>query len=449
MTSVQNKPGMQPQRWIHADPESTSLSRAPLPDPGPLVRYPLTISPDRRRLLDADGRPFLIQGDAAWSLVANPGYAEAVRYLDDRRAKGFNTIIVNLVEHIFSRNPPRDSAGREPFSRPGDMSTPNDSYFDAAERVLEACAARGFAVILAPAYVGFRREREGGVSPHLDGWHDEIIATGPEGCRRYGEYLGRRFARFSNIIWCIGGDWHPGDTRPGLDAVAKGLRSAGITTLFTAHPHPEYSPIESFPGADWLDLNLTYTYGVVHRALIADWQRNPPWPFFLVELTYEGEHNASQLQIRRQAYWSVLCGGNGHCMGNHPIWLFGEGWQAALELPASLAMARWGGFFRSLPWSELLPDLESRLVSGGLGEARGLDRVTAAGTTDGRLGVAYLPVRRPIEVQLGALKGPQASVEWFEPGTGRRVSGGTILTEGAAVLAPPFEEDFVVILSSR
>ena len=39
------------------------------------------------------------------------------------------------------------------------MSTPNDSYFDAAERVLEACAARGFAVILAPAYVGFRRDR--------------------------------------------------------------------------------------------------------------------------------------------------------------------------------------------------------------------------------------------------------------------------------------------------
>ena len=71
-------------------------------------------------------------------------------------------------------------------------------------------------------------------------------------------------------------------------------------------------------------------------------------PYVLVESTYEGEHNASQLQIRRQAYWSVLCGGNGHCMGNHPIWLFGQGWEAALDLPASVAMARWGGFFRSL-----------------------------------------------------------------------------------------------------
>jgi hypothetical protein len=136
-------------------------------------------------------------------------------------------------------------------------------------------------------------------------------------------------------------------------------------------------------------------------------------------------------------------------MGNHPIWLFGEGWERALALPASVAMARWGSLFRSLPWSDLVPDLDNRLVSGGLGEARGLDRVTAAQTADGRLAVAYLPLRRPIEVQLGALTGPQASIEWFEPGTGRRLSGGTILTQGPVVLAPPFEEDSVVILSSR
>ena len=41
MTTVQDKPGMQPQRWIHADPEPSSPSHAPLPDPGPMSRYPL------------------------------------------------------------------------------------------------------------------------------------------------------------------------------------------------------------------------------------------------------------------------------------------------------------------------------------------------------------------------------------------------------------------------
>ena len=69
-------------------------------------------------------------------------------------------------------------------------------------------------------------------------------------------------------------------------------------------------------------------------------------------------------------------------MGNHPIWLFWDGWEQALDLPGSVAMARWGGFFRALPWSELMPDLDHELVTGGLGEARGLDRVTAAVTAD-------------------------------------------------------------------
>jgi Protein of unknown function (DUF4038)/Putative collagen-binding domain of a collagenase len=425
-----------------------ALPTVPLPEPGAPAHYPLSISPDRRRLLDANGRPFLIQGDAAWSLIANLEFADAVRYLDDRRAKGFNTLIVNLIEHLFSRDPPRDLAGREPFSSPGDMATPNDAYFDAAERVLDACAERGFAVLLAPCYVGYRHDRGNGLSLRLDGWNDEIVATGPEGCRSYGEYLGRRFGRFANIIWMIGGDWHPEEAREGIDAIANGIRSAGVKNLFTAHPHPDFSPIESLAGSDWLDINVTYTYGIVHRSLIADWQRDPPWPFFLIESTYEGEHNASHQQIRRQAYWSVLCGGNGHCIGNYPMWLFWDGWLQALDLPGSVAMARWGGFFRALPWSELVPDLGLELVSAGLGEARGLDRVTAALTSDARLGVAYLPVRRPVEVQLGALSGPRVAVEWFEPATGRRLSGGTLAGEGAVTLAPPFEEDSALVLTS-
>jgi hypothetical protein len=437
--------GFHPHHRPHrAEP---AIAPAPLPAPGPAARYPLSISKDRRRFIDADGKPFLVQGDAAWSLVANLTYEDAVRYLDDRRAKGFNTIIVNLIEHLFSRNPPRDLAGREPFTALGDMGTPNDTYFDAAERVLDACAERGFAVLLAPCYVGYKRNREG-LSPRLDGWNDEIVATGPKGCRAYGEYLGRRYGRFANIIWMIGGDWHPEDARAGLDAIADGIRSAGVKTLFTAHPAPEFSPIESFAGSSWLDINVTYTYGTVHRWLITDWQRDPPWPYFLIESTYEGEHNASELQIRRQAYWSVLCGGNGHCMGNHPIWLFWDGWQDALDLPGSVAMARWGGLFRSLPWSELVPDIELRLVTAGLGEARGLDRVTAAKTADGRLGIAYLPVCRSIDVDLSVLAGPRISVVWFEPATGIRRSGGLMSAEGLVTFVPPFAEDAVLLMQS-
>jgi hypothetical protein len=420
----------------------------PLPAPPAPARFPLRVSADRRRLLDADGRPFLVQGDAAWSLIANLEEAEALEYLDDRRAKGFNTLIVNLVEHLFSRDPPRDRAGNAPFADPRDLSSLNEAYLERAERILGACAARGLAVILVPAYLGYRQLDAQGAPSHAEGWYEEVVATGPEGCHRYGQALGRRFGHLTNIIWCIGGDWQPDDARAGLDALASGIRSTGVQALFTAHVRPETSPVDEFAGSDWLDLNVTYTYGIVHQALLRDWAREPVWPTFLIESTYEGEHNASDLQVRRQAWWSVLCGANGHCMGNNPLWLFWDGWREALDLPGSIAMARWGAFFRGLPWSDLLPDLEDRLVVGGGGERRGLDRATAAMTGDGRLAVTYAPTRRALTIDLAALAGDRVRVRWFEPATGRTLSGGVLQPEGLVTLGTPFAEDATLVLEA-
>jgi len=423
-------------------------AEVPIPAPPPLARFPVHVSADRRRLLDADGQPFLIQGDAAWSLIANTTLDEATRYLDERRAFGFNTILVSLIEYLFAADPPRDRAGEEPFLEPGDFRTPNEPYFAHAERVLELASERGFLVLLAPAYLGYPQPQYPGYHGRSEGWYDEVLANGEDGCRAWGSYLGRRFGRFDNLVWTIGGDRNPGLALAPLNALAKAIRNTGVTTPFTAHVHPECSPVDEFPGADWLDLNPTYTYGIVHRALIQDWRRDPVWPFFLIESTYEGEHDASALQIRRQAYWSVLCGGNGHILGNKPMWLFGDGWPDHLGSPGSQAMSRWGAFFRALPWAALEPDLEASVVTHGLGEARGLDRVTAAVTGDGGLAVAYLPVQRAVTIDAGRLAGPRLGVDWFEPATGRRVSGGELGAIGEFVLEPPFREDSVLTISA-
>lgn len=432
----------EPGRQHHADDEL--LPTAPShPD-----RYPLRVSPDRRRLLGADGRPFLIQGDAAWSLIANTTLDGSRRYLDQRRALGFNTIMVSLIEYLFAADPPRDLAGREPFERPGDFRTPNEPYFAHAEQVLAMAAERGFLVLLAPAYLGYPQPQYPGYQGRSEGWYDEVVANGVEGGRAWGEHLGRRFGRFDNIMWTIGGDRDPEGAFGALDAIARGLRAAGATGPFTAHVHPEESPVDVYPGVDWLDVNPTYTYGIVHRALIDDWKRDPVVPFFLIESTYEGEHDASALQIRRQAWWSVLCGGNGHIMGNKPMWLFGEGWADALTSPAAVAMARWGSFFRDLPWADLEPDLDASVGTGGLGEARGLDRVTVASSRDRRSAVAYLPVRRPLTIDTRQLAGPRLSIAWFEPATGRRAVEPARAVGGPIVLDPPFAEDSVLRLET-
>jgi hypothetical protein len=418
-----------------------------LPEAPSATRWPLRVSPDRRRILDAVGQAVLIQGDAAWSLIANTTLDDARLYIEDRRRKGFNALIVSLTEYCFSQDPPRNLAGDEPFTTPGDFRTPNETYMAHAKQVLEIAEENGILVLLAPAYLGYPGPFPGYES-RPQGWYEEVLANGPEGCRAWGEYLGQRFGRFENIIWCIGGDRNPGDTAPALDQLARGIRAAGGDNLFTAHVYPECSPVDVLLDTDWLDLNPTYTYEVVHRALQEDWKRDPIWPFWLIESTYEGEHNASDLQIRRQAYWSVLCGGNGHCMGNNPIWPFADGWKVALDLPGSMAMARWGAFFRALPWGDLVPDFGQTTFTAGLGEARGLDRVTGAVTPDGRLAVAYFPQQRAVTLDAAGLEGPHVRVDWFEPATGRRASGGTLAAEGQTTLTPPFQEDSVLTLET-
>jgi Protein of unknown function (DUF4038) len=58
---------------------------------------PLGMSRNRRYVVNADHVPLLLQGDAAWSLIVSLDKAQASLYLKNRRQKGFNAILVNLM----------------------------------------------------------------------------------------------------------------------------------------------------------------------------------------------------------------------------------------------------------------------------------------------------------------------------------------------------------------
>src|SRR5688572_1493154 len=83
----------------------------------PRAQFPLSIAPGRRYLQDAAGKPFLIHGDTAWSLIAQLTLEGAEHYLQDRSARGFNTILVNLLEHRFSTKAPANIYAQPPFLR--------------------------------------------------------------------------------------------------------------------------------------------------------------------------------------------------------------------------------------------------------------------------------------------------------------------------------------------
>jgi len=405
--------------------------RAPAAGP-----YPVRIGPDHRHLVDQSGKPFLIQGDAPWSLISGLTTEEAELYLDTRRRQGFNSIIVNLIEHKFRG--PVNRYGDGPFATPGDFSKPNEKYFEHADRIIHMAAERGMQVFLAPIYLGYIGTDEG--------WIEETLANGPEKCREWGRYVGKRYRDFDNLVWLIGGDRNPDKAREDVDAIVAGIKEFDNRHVFTAHCHPENSAIDQYRNDGWLELNSTYTYGIVHRMLLADYNRKPAMPFFLTESTYEGEHNASAVQIRRQAYWAILCGATGQFMGNRPVWLFDPGWQAALNSTGAQDMTRWGELFRSRPWYELVPDEKHEVVVDGLGEFRGLDYLAAARAPDGGTVIAYMPTARTITVDMSKVAGKRAKGSWFNPRTGKWDSAQDSHAEGKRQFTPPGEGDWVLLL---
>jgi hypothetical protein len=365
---------------------------------------------------------------------------EAELYLKNRSQKGFNTILVNLIEHWFTEDPPRNIYGEEPFETPSDFARPNRKYFEHVDWVVNKALENGIQLLIAPMYLGYPGTDEG--------WFKEILAASLGECLEYGQYLGKRYNRFDNILWSIGADRNP--THPGLlermDMIALGIKEHDKRHLMTAQGEPESSSIDEFSRGGWVDFNAVYSYSIVHQKLLSEYNRKPVKPVFLVESSYEGEHNSSEVQIRRQAYWSVLCGGFGHVFGNFPVDVSAKGWQSALGSPGSFSMTNWGKLFRSRSWNEMIPDQKHTVVTEGLGEFRGLDYLAAGISSDNGTMIAYVPTARPIRIETRMMGGSKLNTWWFNPATGKAISGDDFSTKEPIELSPPKEGDWVLVL---
>lgn len=197
--------------------------------------FPLQVAKNGRFLVDQKGRPFLVVGDSPWSLIVQPSEEEIDRYLNDRAKKGFNALLVNLIEHKFCTRPPRTHAGLAPFRKAGDFSTPNAAYFDFAYQVIKKANDRGIAVWLCPAYLGFKGGDEG--------WFREMKAGGKANLRSYGRFVGKRFKDLPNIVWVLGGDFTPDRADQWtVTEVAEGIRAEDARHLMTGHFAPGPPP---------------------------------------------------------------------------------------------------------------------------------------------------------------------------------------------------------------
>ena len=424
----------------------------------PDVAFPLQVAESRRHLSDARGEPVLIQAEAAWSLIIGLTREEVELYLRDRRERGFNALIVNLIEHEFagaanSHGAPKNRSGEGPFTVAGDFSTPNEAYFVHADWVLARAEAEGFAVLLAPCYLGYPRLTEG--------WYEEVLKNGVARCREYGRFVGARYRERRNLIWVMSGDRNPDAARPMVEAMAAGIREAGATHLMTAHCQPGESPRQIFPNSPWLQLNNVYTYDPVHRNALYAYLAEPVMPFLLFESAYENERGATPGRLRAQAYTAMLGGACGQAFGNLPIWKFGAGWPEALASEGSVSMTHVTALFCSRAWTELVPDSTHVVVTEGY--IGGDTWVGCARTRDGRTVIAYLPekparqkaeVANPqrhaptIDVDLTKLSGSAAKAWWYNPRDGLATAIGEFPTKGPRTFTRPDDRDWVLVLDA-
>jgi hypothetical protein len=383
--------------------------------------FPLKVSDSGRYLVDQQGKPFLLVGDTAWSIIVEASDADMRDYLADRQKKGFNATVVNLLEHKFTSNPPKTKAGLAPFNTPGDFSTPNDRYFDFAHKFVKEAGDKGIVVWLAPAYLGYEGNDEG--------WFKEMKASGKETLRKYGRYIGERFKDLPNIVWVNGGDYAPaGADRWTVNEVAEGIREGGATQLQTAHAARKQSGAPAFGDPSWLAINTTYVdKDEIFHLLAEDYKRSPVHPFVLFEGYYENENNMTPELIRCQAYASMLSGACGQFFGNSPIWHFDGpgvfkqkiGWRKALSQRGSMDMCRVRELFAPRPWHLLVPDLEHKVVTKSTGQELGT--AVTARTPDGKLAITYVSSAaaksRSLTVDMAQFAGP-VTARWYNPTSG-------------------------------
>lgn len=422
-----------------------------------VATFPLKSSKNGRYFVGQNDQPFLYQADTGWQLFARLTLAEAREYLVARKSHGYTAIQVMLSINPDSAN----RMGQKPLID-YDFAKPNDAYFAHAEWVLNIADSLGMLINIAPFWIGCCREGFG-----VGAKHEVYARSGPDKARQMGQYLGNRFGKFKNIIWTAGGDNDPQSIRAEIVAMAEGLHKTAPQQLLTFHAKPPHSSTDLFQYVAWLGYSMIYTYWRekpdqwvdsqqavhVYEAALREYNKTDRMPFILGESQYEGDGSrfsndmGTPQQIRRQAWWTMLCGGAGHAYG-HDGWSFPAEWRQIINYPAGSQQLRHvRGLLETFPWWQLQPDQKHQVLVAGYGQYGRDNYVAAAVSEDKTRLVAYLPQPGLVTIDLSQLKSPALVARWFDPRTGQfgkaeALSGQT----GLKRFGSPPQDDWVLVI---
>ena len=406
--------------------------------------FPVAAHSSGRYLVRADGGPHYLHGDTAWSLAVACTRAQIESYLNDRAARGFNCILVNLIEHAFNSAPAyRNAEGYDPFTTmsPVAWNSPNSSYWGLVDFMVDAAAARGMIVLATPCYAGY-----GGGS---EGWHTNVIAASQANMIAYGNFLGGRYKDKGNVIWVMYGDYAvPSGDRARYQDVIDGILAYDSDALVTAHSDRGYSSRDSFSGDSRITIDVVYSgLDDAYSEMATVYARSPVLPGFLFEGYYEGHASGTAARVRAQP-WSVLCsGGCGAMFGHEGVWPFGTGgmggaWTGGFSAAQGYFgttltghMAHVKAMTDAVAWHLLQPKTGTELVTTAL--SSGASRICPALASDGSFALVWVPTATSPTIALSALSGPNVLARWYDPTAGTYTAIGTYAATGTQSMAHP------------
>lgn len=435
----------------------------------------LKISENNRYFMTEDGMPFFWLGDTGWLLFNKLDRAEAEKYLEDRKQKGFNVVQAMVLHTVPSVNIYGDSSiVNKDISNPlvTEGNNPDNAeeydYWDHIDFIIDKAAEKGIYMALVPVWG----------SPVKDG---KVSADQAE---KYAAFLAERWKDRPNIIWLNGGDIKGSDKMEVWEAIGKTIKSIDSKHLMTYHPRGRTASSDWFHDRSWLDFNMVQSghrrydqdtsknevkhYGEDNwKFMEVDWNLKPAKPTIDGEPSYEGIpqglHNIEEprwkdADVRRYGYWSVFSGAFGYTYGQNSVMqmhskkdstsAYGstETWDSAINAPGASQMKYLKDLMLSKAnYFDRVPD-QTLIAENG----EKYNRLLATRTDD--YAFIYNYNGREMKINMGKIKGDQVKVSWFNPRNGESKLIGKFENKGVQTFTPEGGQkdgnDWVLILDS-
>lgn len=369
--------------------------------------------------------------DVAWQMLRRLSYTDAVQYMDIRKSQSFNTLLVQLLPMLPTQ---RNYHKAAPFIN-NDIGKPNKAYFDYFEKIIAAAKERNLVV---------------GIVVSRKSWNAVFDAHDEAAWKEYGVYVGKAFAKHSNIIWIVSEEEYQSAAQFG--AISEGIRSVSdgqiLASLNTCSPTNINESSPNHSNLKFIIPDSTVTPS--EYAALANWQKNSAEaalrPFLIANSEFPREMTDQSVMIRNQAYQSILSSAAGFCHMS-TIKNFNPTWKVNIGKDGAEYIHELVKILKGIPWEYMQPDKPDLLI-----DSLDKSEIGIVSLSNKRLSMLYLPTSRPVRLDLNQLQGDVFGAVWYSPRTGRRWDGGKFTNKEEAIVQPPDSQpgwDWILLIGSK